>query len=151
MMGLAALALSLTLVGCQGEKLTASTGTASEVSQTEQSASQSEQKTEKSMAYQRITAEAAKKIIDTEKGYVIVDVRTPGEFAEGHIPGAINIPNETIGTEPPKELADKAQRILIYCRSGNRSRQASDKLVLMGYTQILDFGGITDWPFDVVK
>ena len=83
-------------------------------------------------------------------GAVLLDVRTPEEFAERHIPGAINIPNETISTEEIPELPDKDQLILVYCRSGNRSKQASEKLVALGYTNIVEFGGINDWPGETV-
>ena len=81
---------------------------------------------------------------------LLVDVRTPAEYAEGHIPGAINIPNETIGADPIPQLADKAQTILIYCRSGNRSKDAAGKLAEQGYTGIVEIGGIRDWTGDVV-
>ena len=84
------------------------------------------------------------------EGAILVDVRTPEEFAERHIPGAINIPNETIGTEEIPELPNKEQLILVYCRSGNRSKQASEKLAALGYTNIVEFGGINDWPGDTV-
>ena len=90
------------------------------------------------------TAEAAA-IMEEESGYVILDVRTPEEFTQQHIPGALNIPNETIGTAEIPELPDKAQLILVYCRSGNRSKQASEKLVRLGYTNVVEFGGINDW------
>ena len=83
-------------------------------------------------------------------GAVLLDVRTPEEFADKHIPGAINIPNETIGTDEIPELPDKDQLILVYCRSGNRSKQASEKLAALGYTNIVEFGGINDWPGETV-
>ena len=83
-------------------------------------------------------------------GAVLLDVRTPEEFAERHIPGAINIPNETISTEEIPELPNKDQLILVYCRSGNRSKQASEKLAALGYTNIVEFGGINDWPGEIV-
>ena len=89
-------------------------------------------------------------MMDEESGYIILDVRTPEEFADKHIPGAINIPNETIGTDEILELPDKDQLILVYCRSGNRSKQASEKLVALGYTNIVEFGGINDWPGETV-
>ena len=89
-------------------------------------------------------------MMEEESGYIILDVRTPEEFAEKHIPGAINIPNETIGTDEIPELPDKDQLILVYCRSGNRSKQASEKLVALGYTNIVEFGGINDWPGETV-
>ena len=102
-------------------------------------------------SYQRITMDEAITIMESESDYIILDVRTPEEFTEKHIPGAINIPNETIGTEEIPELPDKDQLILVYCRSGNRSKQASDKLVDLGYTNIVEFGGINDWPGETVS
>ena len=86
-----------------------------------------------------------------ESDYIILDVRTREEFADKHIPGAICIPNETIGTKNIPELPDKDQLILVYCRSGNRSKQASEKLVALGYTNIVEFGGILDWPGETVS
>ena len=85
-----------------------------------------------------------------EDGHVIVDVRRQDEYDVGHIPGAILIPNESIGTEKPEELPDLNQIILIYCRSGNRSKQAAQKLFDMGYTNIYEFGGIIDWTGEIV-
>ena len=87
-----------------------------------------------------------------DKSVVILDVRTESEFAQGHIEGAILIPNETItSTNPPAALPDLDAVILVYCRSGNRSSQAAKKLVTLGYTQVYDFGGIIDWPYEVVR
>ena len=107
---------------------------------------------EQSMAvFQRVSSDEAAKMMAVEQGYLIVDVRTSGEFAGGHIPHAINIPNESINTTPPKELPDKAQKIFVYCRSGARSQQAAQKLANMGYTNIVEMGGIKDWHGDVVK
>ncbi len=100
--------------------------------------------------YRRISQEEAVSIMESEEDYLILDVRTPEEFAAGHIPGAINIPNETIGTEEIPALARKDQTILVYCRSGNRSRQACDKLAALGYTNLLEFGGINTWTGPVV-
>ena len=98
------------------------------------------------ITYRRINMDAAITMMEEESGYIILDVRTPEEFADKHIPGAINIPNETIGAAEIPELPDKDQLILVYCRSGNRSKQASEKLVALGYTNIVEFGGINDWP-----
>lgn len=98
-------------------------------------------------AYHKITAEEAKKMIDAG-GVTIVDVRTAEEYAEKHIPGAVLVPNESIGEEPPEQLPDQDAVLLIHCRTGVRSKQASDKLVGLGYTQIYDFGGIADWPYE---
>ena len=102
-------------------------------------------------SYQQISMDEAIAIMESESDYIILDVRTTGEFADKHIPDAINIPNETIGTEEIPELPDKDQLILVYCRSGNRSKQASDKLVGLGYTNIVEFGGINDWPGETVS
>ena len=100
--------------------------------------------------YRQISMDEAISIMEEETGYIILDVRTPEEFAAEHIPGAINIPNETIGTEEISKLPDKEQLILVYCRSGNRSKQASEKLAALGYTNIMEFGGINDWPGETV-
>lgn len=96
-------------------------------------------------AYRRVSAEEAQQIMKNESGYQIVDVRTPEEYASGHIPNAICIPNESIGKQPPAELSDKKQLLLIYCRSGRRSKEAANKLVELGYENVVDFGGIIDW------
>ena len=101
--------------------------------------------------YISITMEEAKTIFEVPGDYVIVDVRTVEEFSEGHIPGAINIANETITDEEPKELPDKNQTIYVYCRSGNRSKQASAKLAAMGYSNIIECGGILDWTGELEK
>ena len=101
--------------------------------------------------YRKISPVLAKEMIDSGDELIIVDVRTASEFSQGHIPDAILIPNETIGSTPPTELPDKEALILIYCRSGNRSAQAARKLVSMGYLNVYDFGGIIDWPYEVVR
>lgn len=100
--------------------------------------------------YQQITQEKAKEMMQADDDHVIVDVRRQDEYDGGHIPGAILIPNESIGTERPKELPDLDQVIMIYCRSGRRSKEASQKLADMGYTHIYEFGGIIDWTGEVV-
>ena len=101
-------------------------------------------------SYTQISQDEAKEMMEQDDGHVIVDVRRPDEFAAGHIPGAICIPNETIESEQPEELTDLDQVILIYCRSGNRSKQAAQKLFDMGYTNVYEFGGINDWTGEVV-
>ena len=101
--------------------------------------------------YKKITAEESKERMDKDDKVVILDVRTEEEYQEGHVPGAIVIPNETISREPLEELPDMDQEILVYCRSGNRSAQAAKKLAEAGYTQVYDFGGIIDWPYDTEK
>jgi rhodanese-related sulfurtransferase len=99
--------------------------------------------------YMNITAEKAKQIMDMEEGYIILDVRTQEEYDEGHIPGAILIPNTEIEDRAEDELTDKNQLILVYCRSGRRSKLAAEILVDLGYTNIREFGGIIDWPYEV--
>ena len=102
------------------------------------------------LTYRQIKMDEAITLMKEESGYIILDVRTPEEFADKHIPGAINVPNETIGTKEIPQLPDKDQLILVYCRSGNRSRQASEKLAALGYINIVEFGGINDWPGETV-
>lgn len=102
-------------------------------------------------SYTEITMDKAVQLMKEEKNYIILDVRRPDEYATGHIPGAINVPNETIGTAEIPELPDKAQLILVYCRSGRRSKEASKKLVKLGYTNIVEFGGILDWKGEIEK
>jgi len=101
--------------------------------------------------YVNITAEEAKQIMDTEEGYIILDVRTQEEYDQGHIPGAILISHEEIAEKAEQVLTDKDQLILVYCRSGRRSKIAAEALVELGYTNIKEFGGISDWPYEVEK
>ena len=99
--------------------------------------------------YVNITAEEAKQIMDTEEGYIILDARTQEEYDEGHIPGAIVISHEEITEKAEEMLPDKNQLILVYCRSGRRSKIAAETLVELGYTNIKEFGGIIDWPYEL--
>lgn len=101
--------------------------------------------------FYQVNQEYAKGIMEQEENVLVVDVRTPQEYAEGHIPGAILIPLDTIGDEPPKELPDLNQKILVYCRSGRRSKQAAGKLARLGYTEIYEIGGIMTWPYEIEK
>ena len=101
--------------------------------------------------YRQVSPEEAAAMIEEESDYIILDVRTQEEYETAHIPGAIRIPNETIGTEDIPELPDKEQLILVYCRSGNRSKQASEKLAKQGYTNIVEFGGINNWMGETVS
>ena len=101
-------------------------------------------------SYRQIGMQEAIEMMDSEQDYIILDVRTVEEFNERHIPGALNIPNESIGTEEIAQLPDKDQLILVYCRSGNRSKQASEKLAALGYSNVIEFGGINSWPGQVV-
>ena len=101
--------------------------------------------------YRQITMKEAVDIMEQESNYIILDVRRPDEFSEGHIPNAINVPNENIGNTEISELPNKEQLILVYCRSGRRSKEASQKLVNLGYTNIVEFGGIIDWKGEIVS
>ena len=105
------------------------------------------------MTYKQISMDEAKQIFKSggDGSYIILDVRRSDEFADGHIPGAINVANESIGAEAPDKLPDKNQLIYVYCRSGNRSKQAAEKLVALGYTNIVEFGGIIDWTSEIEK
>lgn len=105
----------------------------------------------KEESYMNITANEAKEIMDTQSDYIILDVRTQEEFAQGHIPNAVLIPDYEIETKATSMLTDKNQLILVYCRSGRRSKNAAEKLVKLGYTNIKEFGGIIDWPYETVK
>ena len=105
----------------------------------------------KDSGYRQVSAEEAVSLMETETDYIILDVRTQEEYEDRHIPGALCIPNETIGSEDIPELPDKEQLILVYCRSGNRSKQASEKLTALGYTNIVEFGGINDWTGETVS
>ena len=106
-------------------------------------------KTDREATYMNITAEEAKGIMDREEGYIILDVRTQEEYDQGHITGAIQISHEEIAEKAENVLTDKDQLILVYCRSGRRSKIAAEILVDLGYTNIKEFGGILDWPYEV--
>jgi len=101
--------------------------------------------------YRQISVDEAITMMEQENGYIILDVRRSDEFAEGHIPNAINVANEDIGTDEIPELPDKDQLIMVYCRSGRRSKEAAEKLVKLGYTNIVEFGGILDWKGEIEK
>ena len=108
-------------------------------------------RTGSSAGYRQISMDEAVRMTKDEKNYIILDVRRPDEYSEGHIPGAINVPNEEIGSAEIAELPDKSQLILVYCRSGRRSKEASEKLVKLGYTGIVEFGGIQDYEGEIEK
>ena len=136
------LTISLTLFGlCACGDENAAEGT------TENSA----EKTTVLITYEQISQDEAKRIMDTEEGFVIIDARTEEEFSEGHIEGAILIPEYEIAERAEKEIPEKDTLILVYCRSGRRSKIASDALVQLGYTNVKEFGGIIDWQFEIVK
>lgn len=99
--------------------------------------------------YSQVDAAKAKELMETEDNYVILDVRTDEEFSEGHIPGAMLIPDYEIEDKAESMLKDKDQLILVYCRSGNRSKGASEALAKLGYTNVVEFGGIIDWPYEI--
>ena len=102
-------------------------------------------------SYKSISMSEAEDMMKNEKDYIILDVRTAEEYKEGHIPNAINVANETIGEDEIAELPDKEQLIMVYCRSGRRSKQAASKLVKLGYSNIVEIGGIIDWKGDIEK
>ena len=101
--------------------------------------------------YEQISGAEAKSLMDSESDYIIIDARTQSEYDEGHIPGAILIPEYEIAERAERELPDKKQLILVYCRSGRRSKIAAEELVKLGYTNVKEFGGIIDWEYDIVK
>lgn len=131
------------LVGCggQGDKTTTEI-----ITTTESEAVTMNQ----SLGYEQITGAEAKMLMDTEGDYIIIDARTTEEFDEGHIEGAILIPEYEIGNRAENELPRKDQLILVYCRSGRRSKIAAETLVDLGYTNVKEFGGIIDWEYDIV-
>ena len=104
-----------------------------------------------SATYEQIDGAKAKALMDSESGYIIIDARTQPEYDEGHITGAILIPEYEIADRAEKELPDKNQLILVYCRSGRRSKIAAEELVKLGYTNVKEFGGIIDWEYETVK
>ena len=106
---------------------------------------------ENEMRIKHVSMDEIVQVMNENTDYIILDVRTIAEYNEGHIPNAICIPNETIGNNTINELSDKEQLILIYCRSGNRSKQAAEKLKKLGYTNLIEFGGIIDWKGEIVK
>lgn len=108
-------------------------------------------KAEQNNTFEQISAAEAKALMETEKNYIILDVRTPEEFSQEHIKDAILIPDYEISEKAEKQLADKNQLILVYCRSGRRSKLACKELTKLGYTNIKEFGGIIDWPYDTVS
>lgn len=101
--------------------------------------------------YRQVRSEEAQRMMEEETGYLIVDVRTIEEYEERHILGAMNIPNESIGEEEIAQLPDKNQLIFVYCRSGRRSKEAAEKLVALGYKNVVEFGGINDWKGETVR
>ena len=104
-----------------------------------------------SASYKQITQEEAKEMMKKDDGHIIIDVRRQDEYDEGHIPGAVLIPNESITDKQPEELPKLDQIILVYCRSGRRSKEASQKLSDIGYTNVHEFGGINTWTGEIVK
>lgn len=142
----------LLAAGCSGNMESTSSQTAAQAESTtgKEEGGMESGGTAKKGEYTHIDQETAKEMMKNDDGHVIVDVRSKEEYESGHIPGAIVIPNEDIGSEKPEELPDLDQVILVYCRSGNRSRQASQKLADLGYTNVYDFGGINDWTGETV-
>ena len=106
---------------------------------------------ETSSSYKTISSKEAQQMIEEHKDALILDVRTAAEYESGHIPNAVNLSNEDIQAGKVDSLKDKSQLIMVYCRSGNRSRQAAQKLAELGYTNVVDFGGIQSWQGDIEK
>ena len=104
-----------------------------------------------SSSYKTISSKEAQQMIEEHKDALILDVRTAAEYESGHIPNAVNLSNEDIQAGKVDSLKDKSQLIMVYCRSGNRSRQAAQKLAELGYTNVVDFGGIQSWQGDIEK
>lgn len=139
--GLMVLIICLTLFsGCSGEENSPTT-----------TSDTTEITTNSSFGYEQISGEQAKHLMDTEKDYIIIDARTIEEFSEGHIEDAILIPEYEISERAEKELLNKDQLILVYCRSGRRSKIAAQALADLGYTNVKEFGGIIDWQYEIVK
>ena len=145
-----ALALSLYFQKTSIEDKTTSANSLDEETISEETIND-EKSDEERAIYIKISAEEAKLIMEKEENYIILDVRTEAEFNEGHIEGAILLPVDQIKKDAENVLPDKEKLILIYCRSGNRSKTAADQLIDMGYKNVMDFGGIIDWPYAVVK
>ena len=143
----AAVLLAVFLVAC-GDKSENNTEKETRAADTEVNEDMNNKQTN---TYRQISMDEAVTMMAQETDYIILDVRRPDEFAAGHIPNAINVANETIGTAEIPELPDKDQLIMVYCRSGRRSKEASEKLVKLGYTNIVEFGGILDWTGEVVS
>ena len=141
------LAATIALTACAEKK--AESGAASKA----ETVSSAEKETANPVpeGYRQISQDEAQKLMQTEKDYIILDVRTPEEYAEGHIPGAICISHDSIPTDTIPELPDKAQLIMIYCRSGRRSKLAAEQLVSQGYTNIVEFGGVNTWQGELTK
>lgn len=128
--------------GMEYEQQTGEMGQPDKIEQTTEGSKQE-------MTFMQISQDEAKELMAKEEGYIILDVRTQSEYANGHIPGAICVPNEGISNVMPPELPDLDQLILVYCRSGNRSKQAAKKLAEIGYTNIREFGGINTWDGEI--
>lgn len=106
---------------------------------------------ESEAVYMNINAEKAKEMMESMEEFVILDARSEAEFAEGHIPGAIVIPHDEISEKAEEEILDKDIPIFVYCRSGRRSKIAAEALVSLGYSEVYEFGGINDWPYEIEK
>lgn len=145
-LGIAAvLLIAIGLIACQSKKQLTEPQTSENIEPSIFSSSKSS-----AGKYQRISAKDAQARMDSGDEIIILDVRTPAEFAEGYIKGAINLPLDRITKDAPTVLTDKEAEILIYCRSGNRSKTAAQQLIKLGYTNVYDFGGIIDWSGEVV-
>jgi phage shock protein E len=141
-------AVTFVSAGCAGMPVDGDEVTTEERNISVSESSETAAPQEEGTIYVSITAQKAKSMMDSESGYIILDVRTPEEYAESHIPGAMLIPYDEVADRAAVELPDKDQLILVYCRSGRRSKLASQTLAELGYTNIKEFGGIIDWPYE---
>ena len=140
--------LMLALAGCSCSKETDHTANTNNMTSVNE---ENKDTIAQNATYKQISQEEAKEMMKRDDAHIIVDVRRQDEYDSGHISGAILIPNESIGTTRPNELKDLNQIILVYCRTGNRSKQAAQKLADMGYTNVFEFGGINTWDGDIVR
>ena len=148
---LAAVLAALTVTACSDKQTADPTEAATAATSAATVSAEEETANPIHVGYRQIAQDEAQKMMQTEKDYIILDVRAPSEYAEGHIPGAICIAHDAIPTDDIPELPDKDQLIMVYCRSGRRSKLAAEQLVRQGYTNVVEFGGIITWTGEITK
>lgn len=148
---IAALLLTASFAGCGNDQFVQEEGEGQQTGGEEEPGAENPETAQTAKpSYEQITQQAAKELMDNDETALILDVRTEEEYASGHIPDAVLIPHDEIADRAEEELTDKDQLILVYCRSGNRSKAASESLAELGYTNIREFGGINTWPYEIV-
>lgn len=148
---IAALLLTASFAGCGNDQFVQEEGEGQQTGDKEEPGTENPSSAQNAdPSYEQITQQAAKELIDSDETALILDVRTEEEYAAGHIPDAVLIPHDEIADRAEEELTDKERLILVYCRSGNRSKAASETLAELGYTNIREFGGINTWPYEIV-